>query len=183
MSKKKCQIKDCPNPHLARNLCQKHYGRFYRHGDPNVKKVKQRKPPCEVIVNKKPCGKPHNAKGFCANHYASYKVWGDPLGKRPPAKKRQKYKSIFKPNHPNARGIGTIDEHRFVMSEFLGRALLPHENVHHKNGDTLDNRIENLELWSRAQPSGQRVIDKVKWAIEILETYAPDKLADKKEKK
>ena len=62
------------------------------------------------------------------------------------------------------------------MSEYLGRALLDHENVHHKNGNTFDNRLENLELWSKAQPSGQRVVDKLEWALELIRTYAPEKL-------
>ncbi len=34
-----------------------------------------------------------------------------------------------------------------------------------------DNRIENLELWSKAQPSGQRVEDKIKWCKEFLKEY------------
>ncbi len=181
MSKKLCLIQDCEKPYLAKGYCQKHYGRLYRGGNPNVKRVKQRKPPCAVVVDDKVCGKPHASKGFCQNHYESNKVWGDPLGKRPVAKKPMRYKRVFKPGHPNAIGKGGIDEHRWVMSEFLGRALLPHENVHHKNGDTLDNRIENLELWSRAQPSGQRVADKVNWAIELLTLYAPDKLRNENE--
>jgi hypothetical protein len=40
----------------------------------------------------------------------------------------------------------------------------------------LDNRPENLELWSSMQPKGQRFQDKVDWAIEILNRYAPEML-------
>ena len=59
-------------------------------------------------------------------------------------------------------------EHRVVMEQHLGRPLLPHENVHHKNGIRDDNRIENLELWSTSQPYGQRVEDKIAWAQDFL---------------
>ena len=37
-------------------------------------------------------------------------------------------------------------EHRFVMEQHIGRPLSNEEVVHHKNGQTADNRIINLEI-------------------------------------
>jgi hypothetical protein len=69
-----------------------------------------------------------------------------------------------------------VMEHRHVMEQMLGRPLLDTESVHHRNGVRHDNRPENLELWSRWQPKGQRVEDKVAWAKELLDLYEPEAL-------
>lgn len=77
------------------------------------------------------------------------------------------------PAHPRAGKGKYVFEHILVMERILGRYLLPQESVHHLNGVRDDNRPENLELWTRPQPTGIRVTDAIAWAREILARY-PD---------
>lgn len=76
--------------------------------------------------------------------------------------------------HPNAQATGRILEHIKVMSDFLGRPLEKGEEVHHKNGNRADNRIENLELWTRSHPTGVRVTDLYEWATNYIERYSSE---------
>jgi len=64
------------------------------------------------------------------------------------AKTDSGYVLIFMPEHPFKCRGKYIREHRLVMEKFLGRYLLPKEQVHHINGNRQDNRIENLMLFA-----------------------------------
>lgn len=126
-----------------------------------------------------PCDRVVYATGHCSRHYKQKRQGKELTPIRFKAEKgnarsitKDGYIVISKPGHPNAWSNGyTILEHVYMMSEHLGRALLPNENVHHKNGERDDNRLENLELWVISQPAGQRLEDKAQWVKEFIATY------------
>lgn len=53
--------------------------------------------------------------------------------------------------HPHAIKGGYVLLHRIIMENFTGKMLSPNEVVHHKNGNSMDNRIENLEIMDRGE--------------------------------
>lgn len=102
------------------------------------------------------CGSPYSVRPYRAatSRYCSLACMGaDRRGKYPPGLKPpvgrtviHGYVYVRAPEHPQAHANGIIAEHRLVAEQMLNRPLNPSEHVHHINGDTQDNRPENLEV-------------------------------------
>lgn len=131
------------------------------------------------------CGRENKQGGLCHGHAYRKREWGDvraeiPLRTQAPrgsVRHHHGYLVVGGANgHPNANRDGTIRVHRLVMSQMLGRPLLPSESVHHRNGVKTDNRPANLELRIGAHGMGQTVEDRVRDAVSLLSEYAPELL-------
>lgn len=177
-----CQYEGCDRPHRTRGFCNVHYKRWKR-GKAMDAPIRVTNYPDRATCTIEGCDGKNHGHGLCSFHYQR---------KRAGMSLEQAKRITRLVDRMRANGHGTINkgyvvvynddgnrtlEHRIVMSAHLGRPLLNHETVHHKNGDRSDNRLENLELWSHHQPYGQRVVDKVAWAKEILSLYEPSALS------
>lgn len=62
------------------------------------------------------------------------------------------YKLVKAPeDYPYKDNKGYVREHRLVMERYLGRYLEPNEEVHHIDGDKLNNDISNLVVLTKME--------------------------------
>lgn len=57
------------------------------------------------------------------------------------------YVKVYAPNHPHKDRHNKVWQHRIVMEAKLGRILDRSERVHHIDGNPLNNRPDNLQLF------------------------------------
>lgn len=178
----KCVGPNCENKPKARDMCQAHWGQWRAGKD--LYDIRERRVgayPEGAKCSFESCKKSAKVEWLCGTHYAQKRRGVELTPVHP------NLGNWGKPSHSNGYLVlsrtlpggvkETIPQHRLVMQEHIGRELLPEETVHHLNGVRDDNRIENLELWSKSHPYGQRVTDKVEWAKEMLRLYEPEALA------
>lgn len=179
---KNCSVDGCERDAKERGWCHGHYQRWKRLGHVQADRPLGRRTEAVCVVEG--CERSIYARRLCSPHYRRQMNGGTTRSevpvRRPPENRHinHGYAIVTVPVEMRHLTFGDSQafEHRYVMAQELGRPLWPDESVHHRNGDRLDNRPTNLELWSRWQPSGQRIQDKVAYAIELLQRYAPEML-------
>jgi hypothetical protein len=177
---KDCAVDGCDGQAKSRGWCHAHYQRWRLHGDVRADVPVRRARPCGV----EGCDRRRYARELCNTHYRRLRHTGDARADEPirivtgEGSLSHGYWKVQVPEEDRwlMPGLDSALEHRLVMARALGRPLRDDEVVHHRNGDRTDNRLENLELWSTAHPKGQRVEDKLAFAVELLRRYAPDRL-------
>jgi hypothetical protein len=177
-----CTMDGCDRPYRANGYCQMHLWRVRTHGDPGSSEpikqyVTQPKSTCTLDG----CDRPSRTlTGLCKLHYERKRRTGDvgPVGLMVRPKGTGTVMEGGYVRIRNADGRRLL-EHVHVMELHLGRELSEGENVHHRNGITSDNRIENLELWFKMQPTGQRVTDLIAYIAEFHADAMRAALADR----
>jgi hypothetical protein len=156
---KQCRRAACTRLAILDGLCRPHYMKRRRLDTEKELRDGRR---CSVDG----CDRPYDTNGFCHLHYQRQRKTGatGPVSLLRAVNgtgytTKAGYRILWRDGQ-------RVSEHTVIMEEVLGRKLEQGENVHHRNGVRSDNRPENLELWVKMQPAGQRVEDVVAFVVE-----------------
>ncbi len=170
-----CSIDWCDRIAVRKGYCNAHYVRLRRGKNMDNPIWMPGLPRATCSIEN--CDRPVRAKKLCSTHYERQLDGNEDSDIKHIKPKGSGHTDSLGYRYIYIDGV-QVAEHRYLMAQNLGRQLLPGETVHHKNGNRSDNDLNNLELWSSAQPYGQRVKDKVKWAKEIINLYDSDEITN-----
>jgi hypothetical protein len=140
-----CSVDGCDGPTVGRDLCRKHYQRWWKHGDPLYEKSRSHPDVSKALCSELGCSDPVIGRGWCSTHYQRWRIHGTPDDPRPTAEQRLLARRTISPsgcwlwtgkrNRPGEGGYGVI------FAE--GRGVYVHRLAH--------------ELWIGPIPEGYEV--------------------------
>jgi GH35 family endo-1,4-beta-xylanase len=171
-SVKFCTWPGCDQKHASKGFCAMHYQRQKRGSDMNQpEKTAKIFRFCEFPR----CNRPYKAHGLCGFH-RQRQLKGMNM-EQPPRGTFLNWKHDHAGYLVASQNNKAVRQHRLFWEMHNGRKLEKFENIHHINGIRDDNRIENLELWTKPQPIGQRPEDLVAWVIDHYRELVEARLA------
>lgn len=137
-----CNVDDCSRSARTKGLCEMHYARLLRHGDPTIATRVRASRLLDDSCKVSGCAGTLEASGFCNKHYLRFKKFGDPnYGNRNHApaierfwrfveKRGEKDCWIFKSGRadgsgyghfqPGGKGTNSVVAHRWLYEQING---------------------------------------------------------------
>lgn len=145
-----CIIEGCEKNRYGNGYCRPHWYGNKQYGDPlAVREYLKGGGTGKCSIEE--CHRLVRAKRFCTKHLDRFTKYGSPY--------ITKYATPGS-GHINKRGYKIIRcdgkagfEHKFIVEQKLGRSLTNNEDIHHLDGNKLNNHLNNLIVLSKSDHS------------------------------